>query len=260
MSIIEKIKIIRAQTGISILECKKALIKNNLDISNSILHLRKIGILQAAVKSLRNASDGLIGVVINKSRKQCVIIEVNCETDFVSKSDDFQQYMECLCVYFMDNKDSKDNNYCYDNFTSNIQLEELRLNLIAKLGENIVLKMVKRISLENGFMFSYVHGGSKYGKIVSIINVSNYIDNDSALLLDISMQIVAMNPKYVSIDSVPLDILESEKKLNTNLTNFLKNNVLLNQVFIKNNEISVEDSINKKFTVLDFNRFEVGLN
>ena len=160
----------------------------------------------------------------------------------------------------MANKDGKDNNYCYDNFTSNIQLEELRLNLIAKLGENIVLKMVKRISLKTGFMFSYVHGGAQYGKIVSIINVSNYIDNDSALLLDISMQIVAMNPKYVSIDSVPLDVLESEKKLNTNLTNFFKNNVLLNQVFIKNNDISVEDSINNKFTVLDFNRFEVGLN
>lgn len=260
MSIIEKIKIIRAQTGISILECKKALIKNNLDISNSILHLRKIGILNAAVKSLRTASDGLIGVVIDKDMKQCVIVEVNCETDFVSKSDDFQQYMDYLCNYFMSNKDNKDSNYCYENLTSNIQLEELRLNLISKLGENIVLKMVRRISLKNGFMFSYVHGGLKYGKIVSIISVSNYIDDDIDLLLDISMQIVAMNPKYVSIDSVPLHILNNEKKLNTNLTNFFKNNVLLNQIFIKNNDMSVEDSINNKFTVLDFNRFEVGLN
>jgi elongation factor Ts len=256
--ILEKIKILRNKTGISIIECKNALLKNSLNIENSISYLKEKGIITASLKSNKNTNEGLISILINDNKKQAIISEINCETDFVAKSQEFKIFTKILNSYLLyDDKYNKKTTLLINPHLEN-DIENKRIELITKLGENILIKRVKKISIENGFICGYAHGSDNTGKIASLVIFDLFSENYSNLYMDITMQVTAMHPLYLNIESIPKDTLEKEKFVNKEIKNFYKENVLLEQSFIKNSNINISDIILHKFKILDFIRFEVG--
>ncbi len=274
-NIFDNVKKLRDITGIGIVECKSALLASNNNIDNAVIYLRQKGTLVATGKSSRTANEGVVHVFVKDDKKSCVILEVRCETDFISRSFEFIGYCDNVGSYFLSSKFFDQNFILYENeIVVSQELNDLRVSLISKFKENIFIKRVYRQSASYGFLFSYVH----LDRIGVILNISV---NDGAVALDILMQIAAMNPKYIDIGDVPNDILLSEKSIySTKFKNqypdkdalllnkmidgqvnkFFKDNVLLEQVFIKDAKKNVRYFLNNVVCVNSFVRFELGEN
>lgn len=250
---ITKIKNLREITGISILECKKALIENNFEIEQAVKYLKNTGILKASIKSTRNVKCGLIGITIDKMNKNAVITEINCETDFVAKSNEFIDFVNNTLNYILLKMENK-NIYISNNEQLPNDIENNRINLISKLNENIIIKKIKKVSINNGYIDWYIHGTNNVGRIGSIIIVDKFNNEYLTTYKDLVMQITAMNPKYLNKDIIP----KEEKNIIKDLDTFITEHVLLEQKFIKDNKKLIKDIINNKFNILDFIRFEVG--
>ncbi len=281
-NIIDKIKQLRNKTGVGMMLCKEALLKTNGNMEEAVLFLRKKGFFVAQKRVSKATSAGLVSVLLDDSKKNAVIIEVNCETDFVAKSPKFISFVSKLLDFFIKSDIYGKNFYkLHKEICLNEDINNDRLEFIASVGENITINRVKRICVDKGYLSYYVHGSSDFGTIGSILLTNNESCNFLNLVDDISMQIVAMNPKYLSIKDVPSAIILREKELyyeagknkyvnknksllekivNGQIKNFYKDVVLLEQMFIKDQKLSVRDTIFNKFELLDFVRFEVGEN
>ncbi len=277
-NIIDKIKILRAKTNISFAECKKALIETQLNIEEAIVYLRKMGLLNSIKRNDKLTLEGLIISKITADKKTAVIIEINCETDFVAKSEDFINFSTKILEYFLN-----ENNEKQLDLKKNIDLPEIleteRINVLAKFKENIIINRIKKISSEENQIFGYVHGAHNYGKIASLMIIKKETDVSNDLIKDIAMQIVAMKPKYLKIDLIPTEIIEKEKVIITENTNknykdktdeqikniinnqlkkFYEEVVLIEQPFIKDQKLKIKDIIKNKVRIENFIRFEIG--
>lgn len=272
----DNVKKLRDKTGISIIDCKKALLVSNNDIDNAIIYLRKNGASIVDSKSNRQANNGVISVFVNENKKDGVIIEVNCETDFVAKSVDFLDYVNRLCLYFVSNDFLGKNFSIYENdIVLNKELADLKIDLISKLRENLVLKRVFKFFSNDNFLFSYLHFDNKIGVILSIDK------DDSLLAKDILIQIASMRPKYLSILNVPEDVLLSEKQVyldklknkypekdaallskmvDGQVNKFYSDTVLLEQDFVKDNKKKIKQIISSKCNIIHFKMFCLGQN
>jgi len=210
------VKQLREQTGAGMMDCKRALTETGGKIDDAIDWLRKKGISGAAKKSSRIAADGLVGVSIGECAAS--LVEVNSETDFVSKNDDFQNFVSNISSIALDNISTLEDlkKVQYDHSKKNV--EEKLAELIGKIGENIVLRRLETIRFkENTFFSSYVHGQvkSNLGKIGVIIAFKCDKDCEEAFHLgkQIAMHIAASKPMALSIESVDKDLIEREKKI-----------------------------------------------
>lgn len=245
--LIIKIKELRNKTGISIKDCKKTLLKNDLDINKAIIDLKKMGIINANSRSSKSTNCGTININISKNQKKAVILEINCETDFVSKSDDFQNFSKFISSNIIEKEIKVDKKYNINEIPDYIDNE--RKSLIAKLNENILIKRIKKITTTENYIFSYTYEINKIGKIGAIIIVDKIIP-EQEIYKDILLQIIAMKPKYIS----KLDL--NDKTIQDN--QFPKEEILLEQKYIKNNNIIIKDIIKEKFNIIDMVRFEIG--
>lgn len=271
-SYFDKIKLLRDKTNISISLCKEALLKTEGDIEKALIYLQKYSLNNLNKKSFKKTSFGVISLNIDNIRKNAVILEVNCETDFVAKSLEFISYANNLCNFILNNKRFSNiscitqNDICLYK-----EIEEERLHYVLKLGENVIIKRIKKFSVDNNLLFGYLHSVNGYGKIGSILTVSENANLFADLATNIAMQVVAMNPLYLNIQSIPeSSMLEFknllfEENINSNslienekLKKIYKEKVLLEQVFIKNNDFFIKDMIFEKFNIIDFSRFEIG--
>lgn len=272
-SIFDNIKKLRDVTGVGIVECKNALLSSDNDFDKAVIFLRKKGILNVASKSNRIANEGLVAVTVSSDKKIGVMLEVNCETDFVSRSDDFVSYVKKLTDFFISYEFDIKDFYLYDKeIILSDDLNNLKIDLVSKLKENIVIKRVRRIVVKDGFLFKYLH----FGKLGVILNIS---EDESNIALDVLMQIASMNPKYVNIDDIPIDILSNEKQIcydkfknqypgkseillnkmvDGQINKFFKDNVLLEQDFIKDSKKSIKYFLGNKIKLISFVRFELG--
>ena len=208
------VKELREKTGVGMMDCKTALKENNGDIEASIDWLRTKGIAKAAKKEGRIASEGLIAV--EKIDNTASIIEVNSETDFVARNEDFQNVVKKLSILSI-----KSNNLEelldkeLDN--ENIKVKDYITEMIASIGENINLRRIDKISISNGVISSYIHNQviEGMGKIGVLVGLESEADNDQLedLGKKIAMHIAATNPISVSIEDIPADILEREKSI-----------------------------------------------
>jgi elongation factor Ts len=270
---LNNIKVLRDRTGISISECKKALLASNNDIESSIVFLRKSGASIVESKSNRQAVNGVIATFVSNDKKDGVIIEVNCETDFVSKSPDFLNYVSNLCNYFSSKDFIGKNFYLKDNdIILNKELIDLKIDLVSKLRENLVVKRVLKIFSAEGFLFSYLHFDFKIGVI---LNISK---DDDLLAKDILIQIASMKPKYLSLQDIPADVLSFERQIafdklknkypekndmllskmvDGQINKFYNDNVLLEQNFVKDGKKFIKQIIYNKINVISFEIFSV---
>ena len=275
------VKELREKTGVGMMDCKTALKENNGDIEASIDWLRTKGIAKAAKKEGRIASEGLIAV--EKIDNTASIIEVNSETDFVARNEDFQNVVKKLSILSI-----KSNNLEelldkeLDN--ENIKVKDYITEMIASIGENINLRRIDKISISNGVIASYIHNQviEGMGKIGVLVGLDSEADNDQLedLGKKIAMHIAATNPISVSIEDIPADVLEREKSIlaeearssgkpeeiiekmtEGRLKKYYQESVLLEQIFVVDGESKISDilnSLDKPVKIIDFVRMGLG--
>ena len=259
-----EVKLLREKTGLGMMECKKALLESEGDIDLAITNLRKNSALKAEKKSSRTAAEGKILSKIDSSRNIAIILEINCETDFVAKDQNFIDFCQETLDYCLENPDLS-----LETLLENY-LEEKRQNLIQKIGENIVIRRKEIINSE--FIYSYVHGNNKIGSILSISNENDPIGNDIAMHVAASAPLVVSSEDLdeelinkeeeiilaqVADSSKPQEILE--KMVSGRLEKFKSEVSLLSQPFVKDPSQKIQKLLSENSTqVLEFFRYELG--
>ena len=280
--LLDNIKKLREMTGVGFKDCKVALDETNGDLDKSIEFLRKKGIAKASKKMSRTASEGL--ALVKEGDGKISIIEINSETDFVAKNQDFINFCKELSeINFKLNSDlDKVNNTKMKN---GILVKDNLVNLIAKIGEKITIRRAKFFDNSNGVNFSYVHSAIEegIGKIISIVKLEGISKgkNDD-IGVKIAMHIAASNPLAIDADNIEKSLVDKELEIikaeivnsgkpkemaekisKGKISKFLNDNSLLNQIWImdpkkKVSEILKENSSEKQLKILDFIRYKVG--
>jgi elongation factor Ts len=262
------VKELRERTGAGMMECKRALVQADGDMDAAAEHLRKSGQAKADKKASRVAADGR--VVIATEGNRAVIVEVNSETDFVAKDENFVAFAEAVATAALVSGTTDVTAFANEKLADGRSVEEARTELIAKIGENIGVRRIEPIS-SGGVLAHYTHG-ARIGAVVAIEG------GDEALARDIAMHVAASNPMCVDESGVPQETLESERRILTEqakdsgkpaeivekmvmgrINKFLKEITLLGQPFVKDPDVTVAkllDGAGAKVT--SFVRFEVG--
>ena len=263
------VKELRERTGLGMMDCKKALSDADGDMERAIEDLRKASGLKAAKKASRVAAEGVVMAKISEDGNRGVIIEVNSETDFVARDENFLGFSKkALGSAFEENEATVEE-------LLEQGLEESRQALVQKIGENINLRRLERLNFEDanqGIVESYVHNNGKIGVLISLQG------GDEALARDIAMHVAAVNPMVVRPEDVPEDILAKESEIYSaqardsgkpeeivermisgRLRKFVAEVSLLEQQFVKDPEVTIRDLLKEVGAdIVRFVRYEVG--
>jgi elongation factor Ts len=263
------VKELRDRTGAGMMECKKALVETNGDIDAAIDYLRKSGLAQADKKASRVAAEGKIALSLSADGKQAVMVEVNCETDFVAKDESFNSFANAVAANAL-SEGPADVEALLVTRIGDETVEQARQTLVNKIGENVQVRRFARIA-SDGTIGAYVHGG-KIGVLVDLNG------GDETLARDLAMHIAALNPEYVSDKDVPAEIIAREKDIllaqaessgkpaeiiekmvTGRLRKHLAGITLLGQTFVKDGDLTVGKLINQNnASVNGFERLAVG--
>lgn len=264
------VKELRERTGAGMMECKRALVETAGDIDAAIEAMRKSGLAKADKKAGRIAADGLVVIQADAGAQQAVMVEINCETDFVAKGDDFQEFATAVAQCILNNQPSDlDALMALPLSIGADSINSVRQALIVKLGENINVRRFVHFQCER--IGTYLHG-SRIGVLVKMQG------GDSVLARDIAMHVAASRPVSVDSSSVSPALIASErdifmaqaaesgkpaaiaeKMVEGRIKKFLAEVTLLGQPFVKNADISVEKHLQEgSAKVIAFQRFEVG--
>jgi elongation factor Ts len=264
------VKELRERTGAGMMECKKALVDSNGNLESAIELMRKSGLAQATKKAGRIAAEGLIAIQQNSSH--AAMAEINCETDFVAKGDDFKSFCEAIVATILrDLPNNLEALMAMPLAGDNRTVELARQELIAKIGENINVRRFSLMDTQNGNFGVYLHG-TRIGVLVDISG------GNAELAKDIAMHIAASRPMCVSANQVPAETIAKEKEIyqaqaattgkpaniiekmvEGKVNKFLAEVTLLGQPFIKEPDKKVEKLLKEhKASVVHFERFEVG--
>ncbi|HFQ13556.1 MAG TPA: elongation factor Ts [Gammaproteobacteria bacterium] len=264
------VKELRERTGAGMMECKKALTETDGDIDAAIENMRKAGMAKADKKAGRVAAEGLVSIKLDDAGKTAAIVEVNCETDFVTKGDDFRNFVDAIAQCVLDNKPADLDALLALPLADGTSVEETRKNLIAKIGENMSVRRFEIID-SKGQLATYKHG-ERIGVVV------NLEGGDEALGKDIAMHIAASRPVCVAESDVDPDLIEKEREIfaaqaaesgkppeivekmvTGRIKKFLKEVTLLGQPFVKDPDQTVAQLLDKAgASVAGFVRYEVG--
>lgn len=260
------VKELRERTGLGMMECKKALVAADGDIDVAIEELRKSSGMKAAKKAGRTAADGAVAIKVAEDGSYGLVLEVNSETDFVARDDNFLAFVDkVLEKAFADKQTDVGQLMTGD-------LESAREALVQKIGENISVRRVAVLEASDGVVGSYVHSNSKIAVLVALQG------GDAELARDIAMHVAAVNPQVAKPDDMPADVVEKEKEIYTaqakesgkpddiiekmiggRIRKFLAENSLVEQPFVKDPDQTVGKLLKGAGAdVLGFVRFEVG--
>ena len=268
---------LRQKTGAGVLDCKKALTETNGDMEKAIDLLREKGIATAAKKSSRIAAEGI--VLAKVAGSTAVLVEVNCETDFVAKGDQYKEFVAGVADYVLNN-DVKDAEELIE------AKKDETIEATAKIGEKISIRRFEKMTASNGVVESYIHMGGKVGVLVEVEGCT--CDGAKELAHDLALQIAAAKPLYLVPAEVPAEVLEHEKEIliaqikndpkmaskpeqiiakmvEGKVGKYYVENCLMNQAFVKDPSKTIEvvvkeagASMGKELTVKRFVRFEMG--
>ncbi len=207
------VKELREMTGAGMMDCKKALNETNGNMDEAVEFLRKNGQAKAEKKASRIAAEGLC-TVVTKDEKTAAVVEVNSETDFVAKNETFQEFVKAVATQAV-NSDAADLEAFMAeawNEDSGKTVNDALVEKVAVIGENLKIRRFEKVVAEDGCVATYVHGGGRIGVIVdaktSVVN-----DTVKEAMVNIAMQIAALNPKYVSRDEVSAEYIAHEKEI-----------------------------------------------
>ncbi|MDA8806960.1 translation elongation factor Ts [Opitutales bacterium] len=268
----DSVMALREKTGAGLIDCKRALGESNGDMEEAVSILRKKGVATAAKKSGRSASEGMIAQAISEDRSKGILVEVNCETDFVAKNDDFVVFSNEIAMELLNNPSA--------------DFEEKRTEQVAKIGENIKISRSETLAPKtSGLVESYVHTGAKVAVLLSVGSDSSEVHSNElvvSMAKDICMHIAATSPVCVSRDEVPSELVDKEKEIaqaqaegkppqavekiiSGKLEKYFAGVSLLEQPFVKNPDQSIQQfvdevgkEIGSQLKVEKFLRFQVG--
>ena len=283
----QMVKELRDKTNAGMMDCKKALTETSGDMEKAIDLLRQKGLAVAQKRSGRATSEGLVQPYIQDGGKLGVMVEVNCETDFVAKSDAFIEFAKNIALHVAESTATSPAELMEQKFVKNpaLSIQDMLNELVAKLGENSGLK--RFVKFDNGVVETYIHAGGKLGVMVEIACENDAVAKNAEFIefaKNICMHIAAANPVSISRAEVPADLAErernifiqqaidsgkpaniAEKMVGGKMDRFFSESCLLEQKFVKNPDISVQDLLNELTTKLGtglsikrFARFQVG--
>lgn len=261
---------LRERTGAGMMECKKFLIATNGDIEMAITEMRKAGQAKADKKADRVAAEGVVIIARSTDGRSAVMIEINSETDFVARDENFTSFADKVAAAALNSSVPTIDEVSALTLDSGITVEQARQELVAKIGENIKLRRIERMSTD-GVVGHYMHG-SRIGVMVALKN------GDETLAKDIAMHIAASKPIVVSRDQVSADTIENEREIFTaqakesgkpqeiidkmiegRINKFVDEVSLLGQPYVKNPDMKVGQLLKEKNAeVIAFIRYEVG--
>ena len=265
---------LRSMTGAGLMACKKSLDETQGDLQAAVDLLRKQGAAAAVRKADRNANEGLIGQAVVNGGKVGVLIEVNCETDFVARNDSFKAFVSELAARIAAQPAT--------------DLESDRVAAVARIGENIQIRRHQRLEVQgSGLIAAYIHTGGKVGVLVEVgatQDATTTHEDFKQLVRDITLQIAAASPVSISRSDIPTAVIDKEKEIATQsdalkgkpaaavakiiegkLNKFFETACLLEQGFVKNSDLkvlahigTVGKQLGDEITVRRFVRFQVG--
>ncbi len=264
---------LRKKTGAGVADCKKALTETDGDMEKAVDFLREKGIATAAKKASRIAAEGIVSALVKGNVG--VLVEVNCETDFVAKGDEYKNFVNSVAQYVADN-DVKD----IDELVS--AKSEETIAATAKIGEKISIRRFAKYEVGNGVIETYIHMGGKVGVLVELEGCT--CDSAKELAHDVALQIAAAKPLYTTASEVPADVIEHEKDIlraqalnegkkpeiidrmvEGRVKKYYDEFCLLNQAFVKDPSLTIEklvktysDKMGKVLSIKRFTRFEMG--
>lgn len=276
------VKALREQTGCGMMDCKKALVEADGDMEKAVDFLREQGLAKQAKKASRIAAEGMAFAMTTEDHKKGVVIEINAETDFVAKNADFQAFVNTCAQTVIDNNPADVEALLACNASgSDKTVAELLQEKVLVIGENI---QIRRFKLMEGACVAYVHAGGVIGVLVNF--KTDLADKPEFVTYgkDVAMQIAALNTPYLKESDVPAEVLEHEKEIMKaevvnsgkpeaiadkivmgKIGKFYKENCLLDQAFVKENKISVQQYTNNtakelggSIEITEFVRFEKG--
>ena len=272
-----QVKELREKTGVGMMECKKALQENDGDLDQAIVWLRERGMSRAQKKADRIAAEGLVEVFTTPDQQAGVLLELNCETDFVSKNDDFRKFAKDMAELAL-NRKAKTVEELETAELDGQPVKDRLSDLIGKIGENMKLRRVDVVTTDNGVVTGYSHMGGRIGTLVAIEGGQG--SEVKELGKDIAMHIAAAAPKYLTSDQVDPQELNVEKEiarkklaeegkpddlidkiLTGQMKKFYKEICLVEQAFVKDPGVSIEkhvQSVDKSLKISRFTRFQLG--
>jgi len=272
------IKEIREKTGAGVLDCKKALLESGGNLEAAIEVLRKTGAAKAEKKTGRITAEGRVEVLVKGN--EAVLVEVNCETDFVAKNEDFQKIVAGVAEQILSNKPANVEALLETSLNGQ-KLSEVVRNFVAKSGENTTVRRFALVQAQTGEKLgSYVHMGNKIGVVVRMKGPADQLSAE--VMRDVAMHVAAASPQYLNREAIPAEILEREKGiykeqmkevnkppqvlekiLEGKLAKFADEVCLINQVYVKDptGKLSVSQhlkQIHPEISVVEFVRYQVG--
>jgi elongation factor Ts len=266
----DAVKQLRERTGAGMMECKKALVEANGDLDAAAELMRKQGLAKADKKATRVAAEGTIVVSKSPDGRSAAMVEVNCETDFVARGDDFVAFADAVGAVAIAARAADVDALNVLKLPSGETVDEKRRALIAKIGENITVRRVALVTAKT-HLGAYVHGAKK----AALVAVDG---GDAEVARDLAMHVTASKPAYLSVNDVPADVLAKEREIETakalgegkpadivakmvegRLRKSLAEITLLGQPFVKDPDVTIEKLLkNAKAQVTAFERYEVG--
>jgi elongation factor Ts len=271
----ESIKKLREMTGAGMMDVKKALVDANGDEDQAVALLRERGIVKAAKKADREATDGLVRAFVSSDGKTAGLVEINSETDFVARNSDFQKLVLDFAQHVSENS-GVDGTVGADVLSSQkflnqeITLGDHLAEAIAKIGENLVLNRAARFTSSAGIVTAYIHSNDKIGVLVETEGL------EASVAKDLALHIAAERPRYLDRSEVNADDIEKEREILTNkainegkpeaivekivtgqLSKFYEETVLLEQKFVKDNSVTIKALVGAG-KIVRFARFEIG--
>lgn len=264
------VKELRERTGAGMMECKKALQAADGDIQAAADNMRREGLAKADKKAGRIAAEGRIASAVNDDQTAAVLVEVNCETDFVGKNDDFVAFAEQVAKAVLANKPA-DVDATAELDVDGQTIDARRRELISTLGENITVRRFRRIETSDGKLDVYLHGANIAGAVA-------LSGGEDGLARDLAMHVAASAPAHLSADDVPAERRAQEKELlmaqardsgkpediiekmvEGRLRKFLGEITLMGQPFVKDPDVTVEKLVqDQNAAITDYARLEVG--
>lgn len=276
------VKELRELTGSGMMDCKKALTEVGGDIDKAVDYLREKGIMKAQKKAGRIAAEGLVGACFSDDHKVCGLVEVNSETDFVAKNEEFVEFVDGMAKQALAKGDLDTEAFMAEDFDGQTVSEALTAK-IAKIGENLNIRRYTKLQEEGVVYTGYVHGG---GRIAAVVGIKTEATPEEIMACgkDVAMQVASMNPKFVDDSSVDPEYIENEKKIAAEqllnegkpeamiekivpgkIKKILKEVCLVDQPFVKNGDVTVGQyvadcakEIGKDMQVVSMVRYEVG--
>lgn len=277
------VKELRERTGSGMMDCKKALTETNGDIEKAVEFLREKGLAAAAKKAGRVAAEGQVVTFTAEDGKTATIVEVNCETDFVADNEQFTSFAAKIAEIAAGSNASNVEELEAEKFEGDKTVKEALTELIATLGENMTIRRFEKVSVDNGVVKTYIHGGGRIGVVVKL-----ECETESPVVEEVAkelcMQVAAASPLFLSKDDVDQEALEKEKEIYRvqalnegkpekivdkmvmgRIQKYFKEVCLLEQLWVKDGDKSITKFVEEKakevgspITVKSFVRYERG--